>query len=488
MQATAASKSRSRDDPDRRAEVEKQRNDRRRNLVIMVQRFMADHGYSEAVEKLATASGVSLEEYDVGDNIDLLMVVQEFEDFYEMKFGKRPRLVRKTQGGKAPGKPSKAGARLPQLSRGGIDVSEDGVKSKEVKESRASAGAPAGNSSRGKGDETDLEENHFVRRILKPVPDFGNNPELRELAGQITRDIYMECPNVYFEDVACQDATKHLLKEAVVMPLRYPQLFTGLLSPWKGVLLYGPPGNGKTMLAKAVATECETTFFNISASSVVSKWRGDSEKLIRVLFELARHHAPSTVFLDELDSVMMSRDGGGEHEASRRMKTELLIQMDGLAKSESMVFVLGASNVPWDLDHAALRRFEKRILVAMPDAQARAQIFSLQMQQMPGGCEVSSEQLAAQTEGFSGSDVVLLAKEAAMRPLRRLMLRIEQNAVGPDEPLSTGPITAEDVTEASPSLVPEQYRMLIIMHGHEHTVTSLKSTDVAAYSQLAMVS
>jgi len=198
-----------------------------------------------------------------------------------------------------------------------------------------------------------------------------------------------------------------------------------------GVLLYGPPGNGKTMLAKAVATECETTFFNISASSVVSKWRGDSEKLIRVLFELARHHAPSTVFLDELDSVMMSRDGGGEHEASRRMKTELLIQMDGLAKSESMVFVLGASNVPWDLDHAALRRFEKRILVAMPDAQARAQIFSLQMQQMPGGCEVSSEQLAAQTEGFSGSDVVLLAKEAAMRPLRRLMLRIEQNAVLP---------------------------------------------------------
>ena len=171
------------------------------------------------------------------------------------------------------------------------------------------------------------------------------------------------------------EKAKKLLNEAVVMPIKYPELFTGLLAPWKGVLLFGPPGTGKTMLARAIATECKTTFFNISASSIVSKYRGDSEKLIRVLFDLARYHAPSTIFIDEIDSIMSARGSGQEHEASRRMKTELLIQMDGIAKDNNSVFVLAASNLPWCLDMAMLRRLEKRILVPLPSTLARKKMF-----------------------------------------------------------------------------------------------------------------
>lgn len=147
----------------------------------------------------------------------------------------------------------------------------------------------------GRTDPQDSSDAMF----LKPIPEY--NQEYRELAEIIRRDIFIQNPNVLWSDISGLESSKRLIKEAVVFPLKYPQFFTGLLVPWKGILLYGPPGTGKTMLAKAVATECKTTFFNISASSIVSKWRGDSEKLVRVLFEMARYHAPSTIFLDELE-------------------------------------------------------------------------------------------------------------------------------------------------------------------------------------------
>jgi katanin p60 ATPase-containing subunit A1 len=176
-----------------------------------------------------------------------------------------------------------------------------------------------------KKQEVDQVEEYFENRIIKPLPDYSWNPELKELALTIQREILNENPNVRFHDIVGLEDPKRLLKEAVLMPLKYPHFFQGILEPWKGILLFGPPGTGKTMLAKAVATECRTTFFNISASTIVSKWRGDSEKLVRLLFELARYYQPSTIFIDEIDSIMGSRNSTGEHEASRRMKTELLI-------------------------------------------------------------------------------------------------------------------------------------------------------------------
>eukprot|EP00798_Chlamydomonas_sp_ICE-L_P014650 gene14650-20684_t len=281
--------------------------------------------------------------------------------------------------------------------------------------------------------------------------------DLKDLGAAIQRDIFTDNPNVRWEDISGLEEAKRLLKEAVVQPIRYPELFTGILAPWKGVLLYGPPGTGKTMLAKAVATECKTTFFNIQASSIISKWRGDSEKLVKVLFELARYHAPSTIFMDEIDALMMARGGEGEHEASRRMKTELLIQMDGLAKSNELVFVLCATNLPWELDLAMLRRLEKRILVPLPNLEARRKMFELLL----GGRAVptvSFQDMAGRSEGYSGSDVFLVAKESAMQPLRRLLRKLDvihtsENQPGhdkrkpPPKP-EMEPISEEDVSSA----------------------------------------
>uniref|UniRef100_A0A2C9JJS6 Katanin p60 ATPase-containing subunit A-like 2 n=1 Tax=Biomphalaria glabrata TaxID=6526 RepID=A0A2C9JJS6_BIOGL len=296
-------------------------------------------------------------------------------------------------------------------------------------------------------------------KILKPLGGYmGYNSEWRELAQVISRDIYSQNPNVKWDDIIGLDEAKRLVKEAVVYPIKYPQLFQGILSPWKGLLLYGPPGTGKTLLAKAVATECNTTFFNISASSIVSKWRGDSEKLVRVLFELARFHAPSTIFLDELESLMSQRgsQGGSEHEGSRRMKTELLVQMDGLSKTDDLVFLLAASNLPWELDHAMLRRLEKRILVDLPTLEARRAMLKHHLPPVvaakSGGLELLSELdydlLAVKTDGYSGSDIRLVCKEAAMRPVRKIFFALENHTEGEDLHIQLDKIKTIDVLAA----------------------------------------
>ncbi|KAH7440246.1 hypothetical protein KP509_04G098000 [Ceratopteris richardii] len=313
----------------------------------------------------------------------------------------------------------------------------------------------------------------------KPVksllPSF-DSAEMRTLAESLSRDILQGSPDVRWDAIKGLDDAKRLLKEAVVMPIKYPQYFTGLLSPWKGILLFGPPGTGKTMLAKAVATECKTTFFNISASSIVSKWRGDSEKLVRVLFELARHHAPSTIFLDEIDAIISQRgEARSEHEASRRLKTELLIQMDGLMETNDLVFVLAATNLPWELDGAMLRRLEKRILVPLPEKEARRAMFE-DLLSPQKGIHLPYDSMVEATEGYSGSDIRIVCKEAAMRPLRRLMSLLELNERnGETDMPEMGPVTQEDVdvalkiTRPSAHLLASRYQKFNEEYGsHSH--------------------
>ena len=204
-------------------------------------------------------------------------------------------------------------------------------------------------------------------------------------AKQIFNEIVVKGDEVHWEDVAGLDAAKKALKEAVVYPFLRPDLFMGLREPARGMLLFGPPGTGKTMLARAVAMESKSTFFAISASSLTSKWHGESEKLVRALFALAKVLAPSIIFVDEIDSLLSARSGSSEHEASRRSKTEFLIQWSDLqraaagrdisAKGETgdptRVLVLAATNVPWDIDEAARRRFVRRQYIPLPEAETR---------------------------------------------------------------------------------------------------------------------
>ncbi|KAK7259344.1 hypothetical protein RIF29_24948 [Crotalaria pallida] len=229
---------------------------------------------------------------------------------------------------------------------------------------------------------------------------------------------------VTFDDIGALENVKDTLKELVMLPLRRPELFSKgqLTKPCKGILLFGPPGTGKTMLAKAVATEAGANFINISMSSITSKWFGEAEKYVKGIFSVASKIAPCVIFVDEVDSMLGKRENPQEHEVMRKIKNEFMVNWDGLlTKEKERVLVLAATNRPFDLDEAVVRRLPRRLMVNLPDAPNREKILRVILAKEDLAPDVDLVVVANMTDGYTGSDLKNLCMTAAHCPIRELL-------------------------------------------------------------------
>jgi ATP-dependent 26S proteasome regulatory subunit len=233
-----------------------------------------------------------------------------------------------------------------------------------------------------------------------------------------------------WNDIAGLNDAKQSLQEAAILPLIRPDLFSGLRRP-RNIILYGPPGTGKTMLVKAVAHESSCVLFVCTASALTSKWHGEGEKLLKTLFQVARAAAPSIIFVDEMDALLSSRKSEGEHEASRRFKTEFMTNLDGIVKNGGgggeeengkNLLVIAATNCPWDIDSAVLRRFPRRIYIPLPESTTRKALLK-KLLEKAGESDLTKDDIKVivkRLSGFSGSDIASIASEASFGPIRSL--------------------------------------------------------------------
>lgn len=287
----------------------------------------------------------------------------------------------------------------------------------------------------------------------EPEAEVEMDEDTRRLQEMIADTIISEKPSTKMSEVAGLEAAKQAINDAIVAPMKHPELFMAKArQPWRGILFYGPAGCGKTLIAKAVAAEVNATFFNVSAGNIVSKWLGESERLVMTLFQLARKSQPAIIFMDELDSIGVSRSGddvGGE----RRLKTQLLTELQGLAsEAQDRITVIGATNLPWELDFALRSRFEKKIHVPLPDKTARKNIFQIHMEDIEVSSEIDYDELADLSEGYSGRDISVVCREAAMEPIRDLQHSGQMDEE--EEILDIRPVSREDFLQAIENIRP----------------------------------
>ncbi|MCS7142832.1 MAG: CDC48 family AAA ATPase [Aigarchaeota archaeon] len=268
----------------------------------------------------------------------------------------------------------------------------------------------------------DLEKEVIPADVLEQLKvtreDFAE--ALKSVQPSALREVILEIPNVKWDMIGGLEDVKQQLKETVEWPMRYPHVFKRLgIRPPRGILLYGPPGVGKTLLAKAVATESQANFISVKGPEVLSKWVGESEKAVREIFRKARETAPCIIFFDELDSIAPRRGTHSDAGVTDRIVNQLLTEMDGIQTLRGVV-VMGATNRPDILDPALLRpgRFDRVIFVPPPDYEARLQIFKIHTAAMPLESDVSLEDLARLTEGYTGADIESVCREAALTAAR----------------------------------------------------------------------
>jgi len=269
--------------------------------------------------------------------------------------------------------------------------------------------------------------------------------------------------DVHYEDIGGLDRELQLVREMIELPLRHPELFERLgIEPPKGVLLYGPPGTGKTLIAKAVANEVDAHFVTLSGPEIMSKYYGESEERLREVFEEAQENAPSIIFIDEIDSIAPKREEV-KGEVERRVVAQLLALMDGL-KTRGQVVVIAATNLPDIIDPALRRggRFDREIEIGIPDTKGRQQIFQIHTRGMPLAEDVNLDDYARSTHGFVGADIALLAKEAAMHALRRIIPHIKIEEEIPTEIIDQLRVTNEDFLEAHKHVEPSAMREVLV--------------------------
>jgi len=325
---------------------------------------------------------------------------------------------------------SKGKTTTPRATNGISNGTKSSVKTTTYKKPTAGTSTSTGPSTyglRSSSNKTTPSSSKTTKGIKQPTKEETKKvSNLKNVdskhANTILSEVIEQGRGVSFDDIGGMVKAKQILREIVILPSMRPELFTGLRAPARGVLLFGPPGNGKTLLAKAVATEANSVFFNISAATLTSKWVGEGEKLVRAIFAVARELQPAIIFIDEIDSLLCERKEG-EHEASRRLKTEFLVGFDGvISEADERILVVGATNRPWELDDAALRRLVKRVHVPLPDHETRVDILKKTVIKQPNATLSNRDfdEVARLTDGYSGSDLTALARDAALVPIREL--------------------------------------------------------------------